>query len=241
VIAWLVLLALFSGGLRSAAAQGWPNGTRIIDTPHNLLRPANNPGMEGRIASYGEVCVYCHAPHGGSRIAPLFNHPRPTPVYEMYPEGKMLRDPSPNDVSRACLSCHDGTIRLDGIVNPPNTHAGGMGTPEGTMDRCENCHSGGSPKGGIDWEGVWIRPSELDKMHPISVLYDDTRDPANFKPAAEVQAAGLKLPNGRVECVSCHEPHTNQYRPFLRISNSGNTLCLSCHKSMPAESTAHAW
>jgi predicted CXXCH cytochrome family protein len=222
-------------------AQGWPNGTRVADTPHNLMRPAGNPGMEGRIADYRELCVYCHAPHGGNQVGPLFNHPRPTAAYEMHPQGQMLRDPSPNDASRTCLSCHDGTVRLDRIINPPNRYTGGLGMPEGTMDRCENCHSGGSPKGGIDWEGVWIRPSELDKMHPISVLYDDTRDPANFKPAAEVQAAGLKLPNGRVECTSCHEPHTNQYRPFLRVSNAGNAMCLSCHKSMPGESTAHDW
>ena len=34
-----------------------------------------------------------------------------------------------------------------------------------------------------------------------------------------------------VECGSCHDPHESTPRPvsFLRISNDGSTVCLSCH------------
>jgi predicted CXXCH cytochrome family protein len=32
-----------------------------------------------------------------------------------------------------------------------------------------------------------------------------------------------------VECASCHDPHTNDNPTFLRISNAGSAVCLSCH------------
>jgi len=32
-----------------------------------------------------------------------------------------------------------------------------------------------------------------------------------------------------VECYTCHDPHDAMHRPFLRISNSDSSLCLTCH------------
>jgi predicted CXXCH cytochrome family protein len=32
-----------------------------------------------------------------------------------------------------------------------------------------------------------------------------------------------------VECASCHDPHTAAQPTFLRVSNSGSGVCLSCH------------
>jgi predicted CXXCH cytochrome family protein len=32
-----------------------------------------------------------------------------------------------------------------------------------------------------------------------------------------------------VECASCHDPHTPNNGTFLRVSNQGSGLCLSCH------------
>jgi predicted CXXCH cytochrome family protein len=32
-----------------------------------------------------------------------------------------------------------------------------------------------------------------------------------------------------VECASCHDPHTPNNGTFLRVSNNGSGLCLSCH------------
>ena len=32
-----------------------------------------------------------------------------------------------------------------------------------------------------------------------------------------------------VECASCHDPHSNTNATFLRVSNAGSGLCLSCH------------
>ena len=220
----------------------WPLGTRVTDTPHNLTRPARSPDsdMQGRIRDFGEVCAYCHAPHAANATQPpLWNRRRTTTPYRMYEQGglDMLLDASPNDASRLCLSCHDGSIGLDEVINMPN-HYTGPAPARSSIRDCEGCHSGGNPAGGIDWEGVWIEP-DLRKMHPISIAYDAARDPG-FHPATAVQAAGLPLFNGRVECLTCHDPHTQQFRPFLRRTNAGNGLCLLCHRTNPG-GDAHAW
>ena len=35
--------------------------------------------------------------------------------------------------------------------------------------------------------------------------------------------------NSTVECGSCHDPHNEQEKTFLRISNAGSAVCLTCH------------
>lgn len=239
----LLTLALVLGmavaGVRHADAQ-WPNGTEVTNTVHNLSRTSLVNPMSGFIANYQEACVYCHTPHGGLTERPLWNRPLSTAAYRMYEEPlDMLADAQPTGASRLCLSCHDGTLPLDGVLNPPLTRTGS--TPPGeTLKRCAtSCHNGGNPAGGLNWEGVWF-DTDLRKTHPVSVIYDPTRD-AGFQPIAAVEAAGLRLENGRVQCITCHDPHTQANGKFLRIPNAGGSLCLTCHRTPPSPSTAHFW
>lgn len=241
-LVWLVSLCVACGLGPGAAAGQWPNGTTVDQTPHNLTRPAASPDpdMVGRIRNYGEVCVYCHAPHGGPNWlaaprAPLVNRPRPAASYRMPEFGtmRMIQDPSPAERSRLCLSCHDGTVGLDMVTNRPNTYTG-PSPANHFIDECEGCHSGGSPAGGIDWEGVWFDP-DMRKQHPFSVLYDASRRPGQFQPAVGGAVGGLPLFDGKVECATCHEPHSQRFRFFLRRSNASNSLCLVCHTSQPAD------
>ena len=131
------------------------------------------------------------------------------------------------------------TVALDDVINQPLTHTG-PNAPGEPIKRCAtDCHKGGSPAGGFDWENVWF-DTDLRKQHPISIQYDAARN-ANFQPAAAVEAAGLKLEDGRVQCNTCHDPHTQQNRKFMRIPNSAGSLCLVCHRTPPSRSTAHFW
>lgn len=235
-VALLVLVAVAG----PAPAQ-WPLGTRVDATPHNLTIPASNtdPDMDPLLEDYGEVCVYCHTPHGGGTQFALWNRRMPSGPYRMYDEPlDMVADSQPSGNSLACLSCHDGTIGLDDILSPPRSYTGPPAART-TIDECESCHNGGSPAGGINWEGVWL-DTDLRKHHPISVTYDPSRDPS-FRSVAEVEAAGLVLFDGKVQCMTCHEPHSQMFRPFLRVSPGMQSLCLICHTSNPGEATAHAW
>ncbi|RME59324.1 MAG: hypothetical protein D6790_10765 [Caldilineae bacterium] len=241
LMAMLVLGGALAGMLADRACAQWPDGEEVAETYHNLQVPAQvtNSDMFGLIRDYGEVCVYCHTPHGGSTERVLWNRPLPSGPYRMYDEPlDMLADPQPTGNSLACLSCHDGTIGLDEIVNLPNGYDG-PGPSATSIEECDGCHSGGSPPGGHDFEGVWF-DTDLRKQHPISLLYDPARDPG-FRSIAEVEAAGLKLFEGKVQCMTCHEPHSERFPPFLRIANSAGSLCLACHRTQPAEETAHFW
>ena len=228
--------------LGPATAYGqWPLGITVEETFHNLRVPAQvqDSDMLGLVRDFGEVCVYCHSPHGGRTDKPLWNRRVPTGPYRMYEDGQMQADPQPTGNSLSCLSCHDGTIGLDDVLDLPGAYAGPL--PSATsIEECDGCHGGGSPPAGLNFEGVWF-DTDFRKQHPISVLYDPLVTPGAFRSAAEVEAAGLLLFDGKVQCMTCHEPHSQQFPPFLRIPNTGNTLCLSCHTSSPAETTAHFW
>jgi predicted CXXCH cytochrome family protein len=64
--------------------------------------------------------------------------------------------------------------------------------------------------------------------HPVGVLYPMAD--ANFAPDAVVLGAGLVLPGGRLECVTCHDVHDAVTPGRIRIENTGSRLCLTCHR-----------
>ena len=204
-------------------------GNKVSDTPHNM-REASTMGVKDMT----EICVYCHTPHNNNTAieAPLWNRTTPAGPYNMYtsPTLDMTIQGSPKGVSLACLSCHDNTIGLDQIINIPSSQFGT--TPNGTkIQTCATaCHTGGSPAGGINFEGT-VMTTDLRNDHPISIAYDPAKDP-KFHPAANGKVGGLPLYGSgkdQVECASCHNPHDNSKRPFLRMSNVNSAMCLTCH------------
>lgn len=205
-------------------------GNKVADTPHNLREAATNPMS---LTDWGEICVYCHTPHNNNTDieAPLWNRDTPTGPYTMYSSPTLDMDiaSSPQGVSLACLSCHDNQIALDQIINVP---LGKEGTaPSGiTIENCaQSCHVGNGA-GGLNFIGT-VLDTDLSNDHPISVTYDPSKDP-KFHPASNGKVGNLPLygPNKNlVECGSCHDPHDNSNRPFLRMTNDNSAMCLTCH------------
>jgi len=160
----------------------------------------------------GQVCVYCHTPHNASSDAPLWNRNLPTGPYTMYssPTLDMAIATSPQGTSLACLSCHDGSLALDQLLNFPP----GMSSSNAQIDQDVNFGT------------------DLSNDHPISITYDPTQDPNSFHPANSGQVGSLQLFGAnadQVECPTCHLVHDPAVEPFLRVSNSGSGMCLSCH------------
>ena len=220
VLTAAVLVVLLAGVGKSLQAQatppGWPNGTTVVSTLHNLSYLAASDSLgASALRDYGEVCVYCHTPHAGLTSAPLWNRNPSAGPYQMYDAVHsstidMVVDAQPTGVSMACLSCHDGTVGLDVIINVPNAYTG-PGAVGTTMP-----------------VGQTNLGTDLRNDHPISVTYDNTADP-QFQPPASVTGAGLVLYSGKVQCGSCHDPHTAANRPFLRMANTASVLCTTCH------------
>ncbi len=115
-------------------------------------------------------------------------------------------DPTTLDRSSVlCLSCHDGVTAQDVFSG---AHALSWATPVGTS----------------------TLPISGRVSHPIGVRMP-LGDPT-YRSPAEVQSSGLiKLPGGRVQCISCHDPHNTDRHPAMLVqSNRGSRLCLACHR-----------
>lgn len=219
VLAMLAGTCLTMGAPPPVAGQATNDDIR--SSKHNLSASSRDPSFNNlQIADYGEVCVYCHTPHGGQTSAPLWNRAFGVGPYQTYSSPTIdMTIGAPSGVSLACLSCHDGTIGIDVITNPPNSSTA---TPTGrTLATIY-------PSGADAFKNLG---TDLRNDHPISVTYDPTRDPM-FQPLASVKTAGLKfygLNVDEVQCATCHNPHNKTNVPFLRVANQNSNLCLTCH------------
>jgi predicted CXXCH cytochrome family protein len=74
--------------------------------------------------------------------------------------------------------------------------------------------------------------SDLTDDHPISFAYDATlalRHGRLADPATLPQTVPLDN-TGQLQCTSCHDPHVDRYRKFLRIDDRAAALCSACHQ-----------
>lgn len=73
--------------------------------------------------------------------------------------------------------------------------------------------------------------TDLSNDHPIAVTYNTALDPA-FNAILNGKVGVLPLygaGKNQVECGTCHNVHNNTIDPFLRATNTGSALCLTCH------------
>ncbi len=171
--------------------------------------------------SGGEICKPCHIPHnayqstGGvsaGAVAPLWNHDDTVATFIPYASPTGTLDATdvgqPTSVSKACLSCHDGTVALDSfggttgavMIDTVGTGSGDLGT-------------------------------DLSNDHPVSFSYNNAlflADGELADPASAPVAALLFA--GEMECASCHDVHNSTGFDFmLNVDNTGSALCLTCH------------
>jgi hypothetical protein len=208
---------------------------------------------------YREACVYCHVPHSGESAVPMWNRELPTPLgYQMYSSPNFDSKPpgSPDGVSLACLSCHDGTVAVDSVLVKPKYHDySDAGTHykmslEGNAgsESCGKCHNrqegvyGGI--GGAHDASIRYLTKDLQDDHPVSMSFPNFNlDPGFNQPPHAMGDGSRAFPNGiktfsgdKVQCASCHDPHNPDEDnvegrdPFLRTSNRNSALCLTCHQ-----------
>ena len=138
-------------GSKGMASHVVSRSEDVLNTKHNLVI---NPDIGAN--GTDEVCVFCHTPHGGTRVdpdnsAPLWNRMLPNDVgFDMYSgpnfDGSDIGN-APKGVSLACLSCHDGTIALDALVNAPGSGGfipGNFGTGSGPGTSAPNINFTGA-------------------------------------------------------------------------------------------------
>ncbi len=178
------------------------------------------------------ICVFCHSPHPGEAITPLWNHvTNTTGSYGVYDSPTFDADTDIQDIatggmnaSLQCMSCHDGTVGVNELFNPP-------GAANPTMGSGTELNASGQI---LPTETAYLG-TDLTDDHPVNFNYQFSYD-------AEVAsgANGLKTPasvsnenlliDGKVQCASCHDPHDQGgFSPFLRKNPAASALCIFCH------------
>lgn len=208
------------------ATAAFAAGT-VVGSKHDLRATG---GGTATGTGFVEVCAACHTPHQAAAANsqdPLWNHTgTATTAFGVYASTTLNATPTniggalmgSQSTSMLCMSCHDGTVSVLSMYNPPNS---GAGTVTAIASR-------------IDATGRIISTANVGTSlvddHPVNFTYDAALvllDPG-LKPANDVGVAPL-IPGGTVQCSSCHDVHDPTNVPFLVKSNAASALCLTCH------------
>jgi DmsE family decaheme c-type cytochrome len=113
---------------------------------------------------------------------------------------------SSRDVNATCLSCHN-----------KGSHAnfeGGMHDARNVS--CASCHSVHNPK------------SERAQLKTVTAL--QTCESCHKQEAMKVKKSGhMPVREGKMDCTSCHSPHGSTNVRMLKVGNTLNETCASCH------------
>lgn len=190
-------------------------------------------------ATSSEICVFCHTPHNSNPAGPLWNRAITEQTITMYssPTIDAAQDSTLNMASLLCMSCHDGvnsTVSYGG--NAVSTKHdllvyNGQSPDVSSNPNCRNCHGDFYGDPAASWKRG-VAGTDLRNDHPISILYPTALEDLEFNVPPNLLdgwVGGPKLYNGKIECGTCHEVHSTAIIPFLRMSNNGSALCLTCH------------
>ena len=183
---------------------------QVTNTAHNLN---NWPGLTINTDNgANQVCLPCHVPHNaypdpdGTIDEVLWNHDDTDLTFSMYTTLSGQQGNQPEGPSKMCLSCHDGVTAID-------SYGGATGTITLT-GRSTAVGEGG----------------DLTDDHPIGIIYptgdSGYNDPTGFQ---GVQLVTINGQANRVECTSCHDPHSASLPAFLRRTLDESLICLECH------------
>lgn len=115
-------------------------------------------------------------------------------------------------------------LLTDGVYAEQVAHHGQIVDNSGDPKECIACHDG------------LIAPQAhyctvecgFGTSHSILKDYPPREKESFYKPVESLQEKGIRLFDGKVICVSCHDLRiTTKYH--LIIDNSGSALCYSCH------------
>jgi predicted CXXCH cytochrome family protein len=193
---------------------GAAGAATIVGTKHDMtFAPGTYKGANN---ASNQVCIYCHTPHNAlSALVPLWNHATTaTASFTLYSSSTLNATlTQPAGASKACLSCHDGSVNVDAF----GSNAGATKLPALNVNNLG---------------------TDLSNDHPVSFAYTAALVTADagggaaglVVPASASQVvAGIPLFATNMECASCHDVHDNTNAPFLRASNAASALCLKCH------------
>ena len=209
---------LLACGLAGAAALLAQSASNMVDTKHNLSLTGPGPIQAQRET---RICIFCHTPHNAAPDSPLWNREIEPQIYTVYASPTLVAGvlPQPSGPTKLCLTCHDGTVAMGAVLNPP----GGI-----AMAGSDSLPPGSLADFGLDLSG----------HHPVSFSYLDSLPNVELQPLPPDE---LVFGGGdELHCSTCHDPHNDQYGKFLVKDNRYSALCITCHQMTDWAGSAHA-
>ncbi len=205
---WAAMLAVGAMLVLPEARAG------IAESVHNLGTTGVSASANNTARNYyngtAEICVFCHTPHGANEQAaiPLWNRPLNTAAaYTTYDQlGTSTLDGQVADVgsvSIGCLSCHDGTIAMDSMINEPGSGAENPGFSAGSWSGAD---IRGPGDGRLRLDIVQNLQTDLTNDHPIGIQYA----------GGGISASRPQLPQG--------ETNDPDFAPVLYTMRNGRYL-----------------
>jgi predicted CXXCH cytochrome family protein len=149
----------------------------IANTKHNLVgaTSATRINSFSPTSGTGEICVFCHTPHGSDTTAavPLWNRVLPEAstftTYNSLGTSSLDGATAPvGSVSLACLSCHDGAQAMNVMINQPGS--GGYNAAGGTLGGSWTGDNQSGGKLNVSTAITFIG-KDLQNDHPIGIQY----------------------------------------------------------------------
>jgi DmsE family decaheme c-type cytochrome len=113
---------------------------------------------------------------------------------------------APRDVSQTCLTCH-----------ARGSHASWQGSPHDARNlSCVTCHN--------------VHPPEANERHLRTATEVELCATCHRVQTLKIKRVShMPLPEGKMQCSSCHNPHGSTNVRQLRVGNWINESCVSCH------------
>lgn len=215
----LATAILFMGAV--AYSQSYKSS--LLNTRHDF---SMHSFSDTKAVTEEQVCVFCHTPHNATPNVPLWNRSATIAAPQTYTSSTLqatVTQPTIADVSKLCLSCHDGTVALGDTVN-----------------------NGMIPF--IQGPNYTLPPSAAANLNNAIGFTDD--HPFAFVPITgpEIRVPPPNDPvrldsTGKVQCTSCHQPHVPNNDPtagkFLAKANVRSAICTTCHTRTGWDTASH--
>ncbi len=166
------------------------------------------------------MCNGCHAPHT-SEINHLLLNNQPELCYTCHDKVKFTKKNIHKIINlpEGCTVCHSPHISN----NPSLIYKSHVN------DLCVTCHSPQATGGHIT---AAITRGPKRKYHPVRGVTDPNfpgkpkKIPDPNKPGRMIEVFDPENPGKELTCVSCHEPHSSDFRKLFLKEN----ICQHCHK-----------